>query len=383
MFLQLQLKRKGKSRAEKRKRTRTPTRTRSANNSKKKGHVEASCWEKHPDKIPKKVKAARNKAKACKSSAAAVAIEEEIILGIVELEKHLVSTIDVKDAYVCVPVEEESNYIFLGIYIESNEDKKSPDLEEFDIHSILSREEVIAQEMSVTQLRQSKSQTMTTYGTSVVVDLVFGVIQASIVGESKQKHSRKLLESEDIWIADTGATSHVTKHSKGGVNNCKTDVKTRGARGVAAEASYEMDIPAIYCDATGQQCFLVQLNNVQVSDQFNFNLFSMTRVMLEGFELGGNAEELTLKKGNCVLRFDTVLHTRHGALYCSVFKRRTQEEQITNPCVSVGRECGGGKKGAETKKSILKMSIQRAHDCLGHLSKDITRKMAGILGIGL
>ncbi len=160
--------------------------------------MEASCWEKHPDKIPEKVKAARNKAKACKSSAAAVAIKEEIILGIVELEKHPVSTIDVKDAYVCVPVEEESNYIFLNSYIESDEDKESPDLEEFDIHGILSEEEVIAQEMSVTQLRQSKSQTMTTCGTSVDVDLDFGVIQAGIAGKSKQKHSRELLESEDI-----------------------------------------------------------------------------------------------------------------------------------------------------------------------------------------
>ncbi len=107
---------------------------------------------------------------------------------------------------------------------------------------------------------------MSTYGTTVDVDLDFGVIQLSITGKSKQKHSRELLESEDIWIADTGATSLVTKHSKGGVNHCKTDVKRHGARGVAAEASYEMDIPAIYCDATGQQCFLVQLNDVQVSD---------------------------------------------------------------------------------------------------------------------
>jgi hypothetical protein len=98
---------------------------------------------------------------------------------------------------------------------------------------------------------------MTTYGTSVDVDLDFGVILASIAGELKQKHSRELLESEDIWIADTGTTSHVTKQSKGGVNHRKTDMTTRGARGVAAEASYEMDIPAINCDASGQQCFLV------------------------------------------------------------------------------------------------------------------------------
>jgi hypothetical protein len=161
---------------------------------------------------------------------------------------------------------------------------------------------------------------MTTYGTSVDVDLDFGVIQASIADESKQKHSRELLVSEDIWIADTGATSHVTKHLKGGVTHCKTDVKTSGVRGVAAEASYEMDIPAIYCDATGQQCFLVQLNNMQVSDQFNFNLFSVTRVMLKGFELGGNAEELTLKKGNCVLRFD-LCYTHGMEHYTVVFSR--------------------------------------------------------------
>jgi hypothetical protein len=51
--------------------------------------------------------------------------------------------------------------------------------------------------------------------------------------------------------------------------------------------------------------------------------------------------------------------------------------------MSVGRERGGGEKGAETKKSILKMSIQRAHDCLGHSSEDTTRKTSGILGIGL
>jgi len=46
--------------------------------------VEASCWEKHPDKIPEKVKAARNKAKAQKGATAASVIEEEILLGVVE-----------------------------------------------------------------------------------------------------------------------------------------------------------------------------------------------------------------------------------------------------------------------------------------------------------
>ncbi len=72
---------------------------------------------------------------------------------------------------------------------------------------------------------------------------------------------------------------------------------------------------------------------MQVSDHFNFNLFSVTRVMLEGFELGGNAEELTLKKGNCDSDL-TLCYTHIMEHYTAVFskgeykKRRLQ----IHPC---------------------------------------------------
>jgi hypothetical protein len=36
------------------------------------------------------------------------------------------------------------------------------------------------------------------------------------------------LESEKVWIADTGATSQATKHKIGGINHRGTTVKTRG-----------------------------------------------------------------------------------------------------------------------------------------------------------
>jgi hypothetical protein len=39
-----------------------PNKDKTCNHCKKKGHLEATCWEKHPEKIPKKVKAARCKA---------------------------------------------------------------------------------------------------------------------------------------------------------------------------------------------------------------------------------------------------------------------------------------------------------------------------------
>ena len=57
--------------------------------------MEADCWKKHPDKIPKKVKAARKKKEGKKTSTAAAAIEskgEDIILGAIECNKIIFET---------------------------------------------------------------------------------------------------------------------------------------------------------------------------------------------------------------------------------------------------------------------------------------------------
>ena len=51
------------------------------------------------------------------------------------------------------------------------------------------------------------------------------------------------LESENVWSADTGATSHVTKHKIGGINHRGTTVKTRGFVEELINLELEMDIP--------------------------------------------------------------------------------------------------------------------------------------------
>jgi hypothetical protein len=49
---------KGEIKGGEKKTYKNPNKDKICNHCKKKGHVEASCWEKHQDKIPKKVKAA-------------------------------------------------------------------------------------------------------------------------------------------------------------------------------------------------------------------------------------------------------------------------------------------------------------------------------------
>ncbi len=136
---------------------------------------------------------------------------------------------------------------------------------------------------------------------SVDVDLQLDDILASITSHSKsdreRNENRKSLDSEAIWIADTGATSHVTKHEDGGKSHQESDARTRGAMGGTVDASYQMDIPAFYCNKNGKEVFAVQLNDVQVNKDFNFNLFSTTKMMLNGYELGGNEKRIDSKKG--------------------------------------------------------------------------------------
>jgi hypothetical protein len=54
------------------------------------------------------------------------------------------------------------------------------------------------------------------------------------------------LESENMWMADTGATSHLTKHKIGGMNHRGTTVKTRRFNGESINPELEMDILVKY-----------------------------------------------------------------------------------------------------------------------------------------
>jgi hypothetical protein len=76
-------------------------------------------------------------------------------------------------------------------------------------------------------------------------------------------------------------------------------------------------------------------------------------------------------------RFDSVVCMQNGALYCARFTRTLSESETANTLVQ-GE--GGSSKVAKT---ILKVNIKWVHDCLGHLSKDATGKIAAHLGMEL
>ncbi len=103
-----------------------PNANKRCNHCSKKGHIEADCWKKHPDKIPEKVKAARKKQEEKKISTAAAAIEskgEDIILGAIKCNKIIFEPLDIAKGYHAISLKEE-NYVYFSDNEDSLNDKE-------------------------------------------------------------------------------------------------------------------------------------------------------------------------------------------------------------------------------------------------------------------
>jgi hypothetical protein len=89
-----------------------------------------------------------------------------------------------------------------------------------------------------------------------------------------------------------------------------------------------------------------------------FNLFSLTKMMKDGWKLGGDREiGITLTKGKIVLTFDIPIETPRGDV-CAMYVRRSE---VAAPALSTT------------------MNIEKAHRLLGHQSGTTTKKIAKYL----
>ncbi len=114
---------------------------------------------------------------------------------------------------------------------------------------------------------------------------------------------------------------------------------------------------------------------MQVNNWFNFNLFSVTRMLGKGFKLKGDEKLISIYNKTCKFVFDTVIHTKHGELYCAIMKRKLANDLLETTNASVIEE--------KPMKKILKTSVTRAHECLGHLGEIVTCAAATHLGMTL
>jgi len=196
---------------------------------------------------------------------------------------------------------------------------------------------------------------------------------------SQIRPTLQALNSPNMWIGDTGATKHSTKHKQGGINSRPSTSKTRGISGKAIKPSMEVDLPGMYCDKNGDDQFAVKLRDVDVIPESHYNLISVTKLMEEGHKVSGNKKDgLSVEKGGRVIKFDIRVETPKGVLWCAYIQRPESKGEVAAG-MSDNRGDNQPNKSVQLNPAI-KMSIEQAHAILGHSSEGKTRQTATTRG---
>jgi hypothetical protein len=106
-----------------------------------------------------------------------------------------------------------------------------------------------------------------------------------------------------------------------------------------------------------------------------YNLFSITKLQNDGWTLGGNADAIWLTKGDIEIKFDIKIPTPKGVLYAMYHQRNTEIAAPTTATPNAGTATI-----AAVVPTPKRMSVQKAHDMLGHINEKAVRKTAIALG---
>ena len=67
------------------------------------------------------------------------------------------------------------------------------------------------------------------------------------------------------------------------------------------------------------------------------NLFSVTKLLKEGWNLRGDSEKVILTSDNKTITFDIVIPTTKGLLFAMNMKCKTENEEAPAPNIQVGK----------------------------------------------
>ena len=136
--------------------------------------------------------------------------------------------------------------------------------------------------------------------------------------------SYNLLQTPEIWIGDTAATTDMTPHRMGmtEVTNPPGDVHVVMGNKQVEKSTAIGSISSFVCDNQGNQKLNVKMTDVALVPNCAFNLFSLSKWLKKGWSLHGNADALTLSgpDGACKLRFDIMITTPNGVLFAICIK---------------------------------------------------------------
>ncbi|KAL7579262.1 hypothetical protein ACA910_011420 [Epithemia clementina (nom. ined.)] len=196
---------------------------------------------------------------------------------------------------------------------------------------------------------------------NIAANQVEFVLMAGQMNQLAFPNDMKLLSNPEIWVVDTGATCNMTPYATGLIKTREaevTDSVTMGSSKIE-KAAQVGDLPVVVCDKLGTELQRVTMRDVVVVPDCGFNLFSVTKRLKEGWTMCGDKNGMWLKDSKMTVRFDIVISTPKGMLFAACLKRLSEVAGVAT------------KKETKNEKKMV-MTIQQAHDRLGHMSEKNT-----------
>jgi hypothetical protein len=185
--------------------------------------------------------------------------------------------------------------------------------------------------------------------------------EAQFMSEKKQEH---------LWIADSGATCHITNDSRGYVSTREDVNKMQFANegneittkviGEWTGRSYKMKKGLNKLEAGSK----VHMNGTILMPELRCNLFSLTKAMEEGAVIRGSKNGINVSWGNTVLTFDYKIRSKLGCVWGAMVKH-----------IGIHKEKGFNNE--------IKRDINVFHQECGHTGKTKTMATAKRLGYKL
>ena len=108
---------------------------------------------------------------------------------------------------------------------------------------------------------------------------------------------------EDVWIADSEASSHMTNTLQGIYNQRRISSKVKIGSGEYVEANIIGDVLGIVIRKDGMKTDIT-LRDVKYVPCLFCKLISLTTTMNRGFKMTGDGDRITIQKASMSYRFD-------------------------------------------------------------------------------
>ena len=130
----------------------------------------------------------------------------------------------------------------------------------------------------------------------------------------------ELLYSENIWVADTGASCHITNSDSGSVLTKDAGARMRNlkpsldASGNKLKTYKLIDITGSVLDPKTNERMNIKLLKCRFGGS-KLNLCSLTEMTNSGWTMSGDSTRIYLSKGNRTIHFNIPMKTSKGRIW--------------------------------------------------------------------